>query len=193
MAAAAADVPGRLLKLKCGGERDLDRLEAVYEARPDARLIVDGNEGLDAASLGAFAERAAKLGVTLIEQPLKAGADDSLQRGGFDVPVCADESAHTSEDIEKLAQHYDAVNVKLDKTGGLTEAIKMVRAARERDMIIMVGCMVSGSLSMAPAMLLAQLADYADLDGPIWLRDDIADGLTFADGTVSPPTRSLWG
>lgn len=193
MAAAAQVAPGRLLKLKLGGPEDLARIEAVHGARPEARLIVDANEGLAAADLLALVRRAAGLGVVLIEQPFPAGKDEALMRRPGAVAICADESAHTSADIQTLARSYDAVNVKLDKAGGLTEALAMVREARGAGMGVMVGCMVAGSLSMAPAVLLAQLADAADLDGPLWLAEDIKDGLVYTDGMVAPPRARLWG
>tara|TARA_R100000655_G_scaffold639_13_gene2801 strand:+ start:267 stop:1250 length:984 start_codon:yes stop_codon:yes gene_type:complete len=193
MAEAARSTPSRLLKLKLGGPEDLERIEAVHAARPDARLIVDGNEGLLPEQFPAIVKRAADLGVVLIEQPFPAGKDEALLRRPGAVSVCADESAHTSAEIQELARRYDAVNVKLDKTGGLTEAIRTVRAARESGLGVLLGCMVGGSLSMAPAVLLAGLADAADLDGPLWLAEDIAHGLTYSDGMVSPPTSALWG
>lgn len=193
MAEAAKATQGRLLKLKLGGPEDLDRIEAVHAARPDAKLIVDGNEGLLPDQFPGIAKRAVDLGVVLIEQPFPAERDTALLRRPGPVAVCADESAHTSAEIQNLAQRYDAINVKLDKTGGLTEALAMVRAARESGLGVMVGCMVAGSLSMAPAILLAQLADTADLDGPIWLAEDIVDGLIYSDGKVSPPSPALWG
>jgi len=193
MANAAKATPGRLLKLKLGGPDDLARIEAVHEARPDARLIVDANEGLAADQLPAIAKAAARLGVVLIEQPFPAGKDEGLMRRPGPVAICADESAHTSAELQDLARRYDAVNVKLDKTGGLTEALAMVRAARECGLGVMVGCMVAGSISMAPAVLLAGLADAADVDGPLWLKEDVAHGLAFSGGVVAPPERDLWG
>jgi L-alanine-DL-glutamate epimerase-like enolase superfamily enzyme len=193
MAEAAKTAPGRLLKLKLGGPEDIERIKAVHLARPDARLIVDGNEGLSPEAYPGLVMAAAKLGVALIEQPFPAGKDSTLLKRPGPVAVCADESAHTSADIQTLARAYDAVNVKLDKAGGFTEALAMVRAARQSGMGVMVGCMVASSLSMAPAVLLAGLADAADLDGPLWLEADIADGLTYTDGIVSPPSASLWG
>ncbi len=193
MGEAAKATPGALLKLKLGGPEDLDRIEAVHAARPDARLILDGNEALQADQFPSIVRQAVKLGVVLIEQPFPAGKDDALLRRPGPVAICADESAHTSSDIQELSRRYDAVNVKIDKTGGLTEAIHMVRSARESGLGVMVGCMVASSLSMAPAVLLAGLADAADLDGPIWLADDIPDGLTYADGMIHPPTPALWG
>jgi L-alanine-DL-glutamate epimerase-like enolase superfamily enzyme len=193
MAEAAKAVPGMLLKLKLGGPDDLARLQAVHLARPEARLILDANEGLAPDAFAGILRAAAGLGVVLIEQPFPAGKDAALLRRPGPVAVCADESAHTSADIQTLAKSYDAVNVKLDKAGGLTEAIAMVRAARQSGMGVMVGCMVASSLSMAPAVLLAGLADAADLDGPLWLEADIADGLVYTDGFVSAPGAGLWG
>lgn len=193
MAEAAARAPGRLLKVKLGGAEDMERVKAVHGARPDARLIADANEGLSPADLPGLMKAAARLGVVLIEQPLPAGKDEALLKRPGAVAVCADESAHTSADIQLLARCYDAVNVKLDKAGGFTEALAMVRAARQAGMGVMVGCMVAGSLSMAPAVLLAQLADAADLDGPLWLAGDVEDGLMYTDGIVAPPEAGLWG
>ena len=193
MGKTAARIDGKLLKLKLGGEDDLARLEAVHAARPDAKLIIDGNEGLAPAGFTAFAARASALGVVLIEQPFPASDDSPLEGMTDKRHICADESAHTSADIPRLAARYGAVNVKLDKTGGLTEALKMVRAAKAANMGVMIGCMVAGSLSMAPAVLLAGLGDVTDLDGPLWLSEDIQDGLSFERGYVSPPSRALWG
>ena len=193
MGDAAKATPGRLLKLKLGGPEDLARIEAVHQARPDARLIVDANEGLDPDQLPAIAKAAARLGVVMIEQPLPADADTGLMRRPGPVAICADESAHTSAELQALARRYDAVNVKLDKTGGLTEALAMVRVARECGLGVMVGCMVAGSISMAPAVLLAGLADAADVDGPLWLKEDVPHGLVFSDGMVAPPVPDLWG
>lgn len=193
MAEAARSAPGRLLKLKLGGPEDIDRIAAVHQARPEARLIVDANEGLAASALPALVDAASGLGAVLIEQPFPAGKDEALLKRPGAVAICADESAHTRADIQALARCYDAVNVKLDKAGGLTEALAMVRAARQAGMGVMVGCMVASSLSMAPAVLLAQLADAADLDGPLWLADDIENGLAYTDGMVSPPEAALWG
>ena len=193
MAAAAKATQGRLLKLKLGGPDDLARIEAVHTARPDARLIVDANEGLSADQLPAISKAAAQLGVVLIEQPFPAGADDALLQRPGPVAICADESAHTRTELQDLARRYDAVNIKLDKTGGLTEALATAREARAAGLGIMVGCMVAGSISMAPAVLLAGLADIADVDGPLWLSDDVPHGLAYSDGSVSPPAPELWG
>ncbi len=193
MGQAAGAIDGKLLKLKLGSDDDIARLEAVHMARPDARLIVDGNEGLSRDAFASFAEAAANLGVVLIEQPFPVDADESLARAQSGLTICADESVHTSLDIPRLAERYDAVNVKLDKTGGLTEAIALVEAARAAEMEIMIGCMVAGSLSMAPALLLAGQADYVDLDGPLWLANDIEHGLTIEGGIIQPCETVLWG
>ncbi len=193
MAKAAQAITGKLLKLKLGGPEDIARIEAVHTARPDARLIVDANEGLSPDTFPALASQAAELGVILIEQPFPADKDDALLKRPAGIAICADESAHTSADIPHLAKRYDAVNVKLDKTGGLTEAIKMVKAAQAYNMQIMVGCMVAGSLSMAPAVLLSGLANVADVDGPLWLANDIEHGLHFDAGMAHPPSPALWG
>jgi L-alanine-DL-glutamate epimerase-like enolase superfamily enzyme len=147
---------------------------------------------LDTPDAMAKAARAT-LGVVLIEQPFPAASDSALMHRPGPVAICADESAHTSAELQDLARRYDAVNVKLDKTGGLTEALAMVREARACGLGVMVGCMVAGSISMAPAVLLAGLADVADVDGPLWLAEDVPHGLQYSDGMVAPPSRNLWG
>ncbi|MEM9667626.1 MAG: N-acetyl-D-Glu racemase DgcA [Pseudomonadota bacterium] len=190
---AARACPGKLLKLKLGGAGDMDRIAAVHQAVPDVRFIIDGNEAMEPERFPELAEKVGGLGVALIEQPFPAGNDDPLLNYSGPVPVCADESAHTSADIEALSKRYNAVNIKLDKTGGLTEAIAMQRAARDAGMGVMVGCMVAGSISMAPAILLGQVADFVDVDGPTWLTDDVDYGLRFENGQVYPPTAALWG
>ncbi|WP_300393214.1 N-acetyl-D-Glu racemase DgcA [Henriciella sp.] len=193
MATDARDAQGALLKLKLGGKEDLDRVRAVHDARPDARLILDANEGLDAGLFPDIAKQAASLGVVLIEQPFPAGKDNYLLKRPPEVAVCADESMHTSDDIQDLARMYDAVNIKLDKTGGLTEALAATREARAAGLGVMVGCMVAGSISMAPAVLLGMLADAIDLDGPLWLAEDVENGLHYEGGLVHPPSPALWG
>lgn len=192
MAIAAKATPAKLLKLKLGGPEDLLRIEAVHRARPDVKLIVDGNEGIDPAEFPRLAEAAAGLGVILIEQPFPADADDALLKRPGHVAICADESVHTASNIQALAKKYDAINIKLDKAGGLTEALKMLEEGRRCGLGIMIGCMVAGSLSMAPALLLGASADLIDLDGPLWLAEDIANGLTYANGNVAPSTSELW-
>lgn len=182
-----------LLKLKLGAEGDADRMRAVRSARPDARLIVDANEGWARDELQQLMAVAAEIGVELIEQPLPAGADAILASIQRPVPVCADESALTSADIEALTGRYDAVNIKLDKAGGLTAALEMRAAAREHGLRIMVGSMVATSLAVAPALLLAGDADWVDLDGPLLLARDRPDGLVIRDGWISPASPGLWG
>jgi len=194
MAAAAKAVPHlTLLKLKLGGAGDPDRLAAVRAARPEARLIADANEAWTPDMLAPFLDAAAGTGVELIEQPLPADADQALAHIAHPVPICADESAHTRRDLDRLAAKYDAVNIKLDKTGGLTEALAMAKAARASGFKIMVGSMVATSLAVAPALLIAQGADWVDLDGPLLLARDREPGLTITDGWISPPSPELWG
>ncbi len=190
-ARAAAGYP--LLKLKIGGAGDLARLAAVAAARPDARLIIDANEGLNPETLPVLLTQARALNVELIEQPFPADADVALEQIAAPVALCADESLHTSADVERLARRYDAVNVKLDKTGGLTEAIATIAAARAAGMKVMLGCMVGTSLAMAPAAVIAGLADWVDLDGPLLLAQDRVPGLRFEGATLHPPPRALWG
>ena len=194
MAAKAASVPSLpLLKLKLGGEGDAGRLRAVRRARPDARLIADANEAWTVEQLPELMAVAAETGIELIEQPLPAGADTALAGIRHRVPVCADESLHTRADLAGLAGRYDAVNIKLDKAGGLTEALALAAEARAAGLRIMVGCMVATSLAMAPALLLAQDADWVDLDGPLLLARDRQPGLTYEGALVYPPPPELWG
>jgi L-alanine-DL-glutamate epimerase-like enolase superfamily enzyme len=194
MAAAARAVPDlKLLKLKLGGTGDDERLRAVRQARPDARLVADANEAWSVDMLLPFLAVAAEANVELIEQPLPADNDEALAGIPHAVPICADESAHTSDDIAVLARRYDAVNIKLDKTGGLTEALAMAKAAREARLKIMVGSMVSTSLALAPAFLVAQATDWVDLDGPLLLAADRPHGFSIERGIISPPASALWG
>jgi L-alanine-DL-glutamate epimerase-like enolase superfamily enzyme len=194
MAAAAGAVPGlSLLKLKLGGAGDPERMRAVHNARPDARLVADANEAWTVDMLEPFFATAAASKIELIEQPLPADSDEALADIAHPVPVCADESAHTSDGLAALARRYEAVNIKLDKTGGLTEALAMAVAARAAGLRIMAGCMVATSLSMAPALLLAQGADWVDLDGPLLLAKDRPHGLRITNGIIAPPEPALWG
>lgn len=193
MANAAKATHAKILKVKLGGPDDLTRIEAVRRARPDAKLVLDGNEGIDPEDFPKLAARAADLGVVLIEQPFPAGQDGALTRRPGFVAICADESVHTRGDLQGLAKKYDAVNIKLDKAGGLTEAMRMMKEAKRCGLGTMVGCMVAGSISMAPALLLGQTADLIDLDGPLWLAQDVPHKLRYHDGIVSPPGRDLWG
>ena len=191
-AARHADRP--LLKVKLDGDRVTERVAAVRAGAPDARLIVDANEGWTAQTLRRSLSALAGLGVELVEQPLPAGADEALAGIERAVPVAADESCHTRADLPTLAGRYDVVNVKLDKTGGLTEALALRDAATAAGFGIMVGCMLATSLAMAPALLVAQGARFVDLDGPLLLARDREPGLDYhPDGRVAPPSPALWG
>ncbi|HYM17522.1 MAG TPA: N-acetyl-D-Glu racemase DgcA [Micropepsaceae bacterium] len=193
-AAAEAAAKGyRLLKLKVAGGEDLARIEAVRAAAPGASLITDANEGWSFDDLTRLAPELAKLGVSLIEQPLKASEDEPLARYSSPVPLCADESCHTRKDLPRILGRYDHINVKLDKTGGLTEAVELAREAQAKGLKLMVGCMVSTSLSMAPAALIAGMAAFVDLDGPLLLARDREPGLTYRGDVIEPPPRELWG
>ena len=190
-ARAARSFP--LLKLKLGGAGDAARLAAVRAAVPEARLIADANEAWQAHETESLLAAAAEAGVELVEQPLPAGEDAILGEIARPVPVCADESVHDRASLAALVGLYDAVNIKLDKTGGLTEALRTATEARALGLKIMVGSMVSTSLAMAPALLLAQDAEYVDLDGPLLLERDRAPGLTYEGGMIFPPPPELWG
>lgn len=192
--ARAAGAQGRtLLKLKIGGKDDVARVAAVRAAAPGARLIVDANEALDFATLCAVAPELAALGVELIEQPLPAGQDEALEAYRSPVPLCADESLHTLAELDACARRYACVNVKLDKAGGLTEALALTQAARARGLGVMIGCMVATSLAIAPAMLLTEGADFVDLDGAMLLARDRTPGLRFEGARIEPPEPELWG
>lgn len=194
MADAARPMARRpFLKLKIGGPDDLDRVAAVRAAAPKTRLIVDGNEGLTFDDLVRLAPDFARLDVKMIEQPLHADADGALEGWSSPVPLCADESLHTREELATCARRYGAINVKLDKAGGLTEALALCNEARRLGLDLMAGCMVATSLSMAPAMIIAQGADVADLDGPLLLARDREPGLLFDGSLIFPPKPELWG
>lgn len=196
MAAAAKAAVARglpLIKLKLGGAGDAERLRAVRAACPTARLVADANEAWNEALLPTLMDVAADCDLELVEQPLPAGEDAALARLTRRVPVCADESLHTRGEIAALSGRYDAINIKLDKAGGLTEALLLAEAARTHGLRIMVGCMVATSLAMAPAMLLAQQAQWVDLDGPLLLARDRTPGLRYDGALVHPPDQALWG
>jgi L-alanine-DL-glutamate epimerase-like enolase superfamily enzyme len=194
MGRAAAEHAARpLLKLKLTGDGDLERVRAVRASAPKSRIIVDANEGWTLEHFEHYTPVLAELGVALIEQPLPAGRDEALATMPHLVPVCADESCHTSEDVAGLVGKYEFVNVKLDKTGGLTEALALIRAARARGFRLMVGCMVGTSLAMAPACLVAEGAEFVDLDAPLLLAKDRQPGLRYDGSTVYPPEPTLWG
>jgi L-alanine-DL-glutamate epimerase-like enolase superfamily enzyme len=191
--AARANARRPLLKLKIGGPDDLDGVAAVRAAAPRARLLVDANEALTFADLRRLAPEFARLDVKLLEQPLPAGEDAELEGYDSPVPLCADESLHTRAELAACARRYALVNIKLDKTGGLTEALALAAEARAKGLGLMIGCMVATSLSMAPAMILAQGAAFVDLDGPLLLTRDRAPGLTIIGSLIEPPSAELWG
>ena len=194
MAAATAKAAHRpLLKIKLGGDGDDARLRAVRSVAPDTELVVDANESWTEANLEANLAACAAVGVTLVEQPLPAGRDEALGRIRRPVAVCADESVHHRSSLAPLRARYDAVNIKLDKTGGLTEALAMADAAQALGFEIMIGCMVATSLSMAPAMLVTPQARFVDLDGPLLLARDREHALRYDGSLVYPPAASLWG
>lgn len=182
-----------LLKVKLGGDGDAKRLIAIRNCAPDARLIVDANEAWTPEMLPQLMALCAEIGVEMIEQPLPAGADHHLAGISRSVPVCADESCHDRDGLAALKDRYDAVNIKLDKTGGLTEALALAQAARAEGLDVMVGCMLATSLAMAPALLLAPMARWVDLDGPALLEADRPGGLVIERGTIAPLSCSLWG
>ncbi|SLN29469.1 L-Ala-D/L-Glu epimerase [Roseovarius albus] len=182
-----------LLKIKLGTPDDMPRLEAVRAGAPKSTIIVDANEGWSAAVYADLAPHLVRLGVALVEQPLPAGEDDALIGMERPVPVCADESCHDRTSLPKLKGKYDVVNIKLDKTGGLTEALELRRAALAEGYKVMVGCMVGSSLAMAPATLVAQGAMITDLDGPLLLAEDRDNALKFDAAGVHPPAAELWG
>lgn len=192
-AAEAAKQGYRTLKLKLAGTDDIARVSAIRKAAPQPKLIVDANEGLTMDTLAELAPALSKLSVALIEQPLKAADDEALAHFNSPTLLCADESCHTREDLARLKGRYGIINIKLDKTGGLTEAVALAHAARAQGFGVMLGCMVATSLSMAPAMLLAAQADVIDLDGPLWLARDRMPGLTYKGDLIEPPASALWG
>lgn len=191
--AAAKNAHRPLLKVKLGTDDDLGRIEAVRSGAPDARIIVDANEGWTVEQYQALAPTLVRLGVALVEQPLPAGQDDALSRIERVLPICADESCHDRASLGKLAGKYDAINIKLDKTGGLTEALLMRDAAVAAGFDIMVGCMLGTSLAMAPAFLVAQGASFADLDGPLLLAADRQPPIRYDGSIMHVPEPALWG
>lgn len=194
MAKHAAEARSQpLLKVKLGGDRPLERLRAVRTARPDARLVVDANQGWTFGQLDAIAPEFASLGVEMLEQPLPRGQDDALEGYRSPVPLAADESCQHLGDLDAVARRYSIVNVKLDKTGGLTHALELARAARSRGLGLMVGCMGGTSLAMAPAFVVGCLADLVDIDGPLLLRRDRLPGLDYGGGEVAPYGQAVWG
>ena len=193
MAASAKKFDSPQIKVKLDGERPLECIEAVCTARPDAEIVVDVNQGWSFEQLKNLAPKFKQLGVTMIEQPLKRGEDAELEHYRSPVPLCADESCLDTSELEQVSRRYQMTNIKLDKTGGLTEALELARQAKAKGLGLMVGNMLGTSLGMAPAFVVAQYCQLADLDGPIWLRDDRANAISFNQGVMSLPTSALWG
>ena len=183
-----------LLKLKMTGDGlDLERVENIHKNAPNTKLVVDANEGWTIDQYIDYASRFKELGVMMIEQPLPAGSDLQLASIPHPIPVCADESCHDTSTLPELSGKYDMINIKLDKTGGLTEALKLKRSALEHGFQIMVGCMIGTSLAMAPGLVVGQGAAVVDLDGPLLLKDDRENGLEFKGSTINVPSELLWG
>src|SRR6266487_6062161 len=193
-AVAKVHATAPILKLKLGGDdSDLARVKAVRGASPTARLLIDANESWTSDHYCKVAPSLRQFGVELIEQPFPADADGVLETLDHPIPICADESCHTTADLPRLKNRYEAINIKLDKTGGLTEALQLYQRARENNFKILIGCMVCTSLSIAPARLLASNADWVDLDGPLLLARDRDNGLPYRSGRIGMPARELWG
>jgi len=193
-AAAMANATAPILKLKLGGDDlDLARVKAVSEAAPAARVLIDANESWSREHYEEIVPALKELGVALIEQPFPADADEVLEILDHPIPVCADESCHTTTDLPRLTNRYEAINVKLDKTGGLTEALHLCEHARENGFKLLFGCMVCTSLGIAPARALASFAEWIDLDGPLLLARDRERGLAYENGRIGLPSRQLWG
>ncbi|WIG55145.1 MAG: L-alanine-DL-glutamate epimerase [Rhodanobacteraceae bacterium] len=191
--AAAKITDAKLIKIKVDADDPAARIGAVRRAAPAARLIVDPNESWTIDILAETMPTLERAGVNLIEQPLPAAADSELLGFASRIPICADEACHTSADLPRLLERYQAINIKLDKTGGLTEAWRLLRAARAQGFRIMIGCMVGSSLGIAPALEIAREAEFIDLDGPLWLAQDHADGVKLEHGLLSPPAPGFWG
>lgn len=191
--AASRIADAKLIKIKVAADDPAARIEAVRRAAPSARLIVDPNESWSIEILHELQPTLERAGVDLIEQPLPAVADADLLGFASRIPICADEACHTTADLPRLLDRYQAINIKLDKTGGLTEAWRLLRAARTQGFRIMVGCMVGSSLGIAPALDIAREAEFIDLDGPLWLEHDHADGVQLKDGLLVPPAPGFWG
>ena len=191
-AAVAAELPILKLKLQ-GDDLDLARVKGVRESAPAARLLLDANESWSPEHYRKIVPELHELGVELIEQPFPANADEVLENLDHPIPVCADESCHTTADLRRLTNRYDMINVKLDKTGGLTEALRLCDRARDSGFKLLIGCMAGTSLGMAPARLLASAADYVDLDGPLLMARDREHGLAYGNCKIEMPSRELWG
>ena len=195
MGASALEQAARpLLKVKLAGDAlDQQRVANIRKAAPQAKLIVDANEGASPATVEALCQAMADLGVAMVEQPIPAGQDAILSTFAHPLPICADEAFHTRGDLAQIAERYDLVNIKLDKTGGLTEALAVLEEAERRGLEVMVGCMLGSSLAMAPATVVAARASIVDLDGPLLLSRDREPGLTYDGSLLHPPSSALWG
>lgn len=191
--AASRIADARLIKIKVDADDPAARIEAVRRAAPAAKLIVDPNESWTMDILHDLQPVLERAAVDLVEQPLPAAADVDLRGFSSRIPICADEACHTAADLPRLLERYQAINIKLDKTGGLTEAWRLLRAARDSGFRIMVGCMVGSSLGIAPALEVAREAEFVDLDGPLWLANDHAGGVRLQDGLLAPPAPGFWG
>jgi L-alanine-DL-glutamate epimerase-like enolase superfamily enzyme len=187
----AADCP--ILKVKLSDDRPVERLRAIRAARPDAKIVVDANQAWTPERLVEIVERVQDLSISMIEQPLKRGADDFPEGFSSPIPIAADESCLDTAEFETLSPHYDIVNIKLDKTGGLTEALRLAHAAREAGRELMVGNMVGTSLAMAPAFVIAQMCRFVDIDGPLLMRNDRLNGMRYDSGRVEVFSPDLWG
>jgi len=190
-ATAAADLS--LFKVKLGNDRPVERIAAIREARPDSRLVIDANQGWNFAELQVFGPALHELGVLMIEQPLPRGADQEIADYKSAVPLCADESCQHMGELDDAASRYQMINIKLDKCGGLTHGLELARAAREKNLSVMVGCMGGTSLSMAPSHVIAQLCDFVDIDGPLLITKDRDGGLVYDHGIVTLPVQRFWG
>lgn len=183
----------KLIKIKFDADNVLGKMQAIYEQVPNSRFIIDANEAWDANILEKVLDPLEKMNVALIEQPLPAGSDDDLRNINSPIPLCADESCHTSKTLGELVHKYDCINIKLDKTGGLSEALELAKAAKKHNLSIMLGCMVGSSLAMAPAFALANYADFVDLDGPLIVASDRENGFAFDNGLMQSHSSILWG
>ena len=190
-ALAATDIT--LFKIKLGNDRPVERIAAIREARPDVRMVIDVNQGWNFDELQRYAPQMKSLGISMIEQPLPRGADEELEGYESPVPLCADESCLTTDEFEQADRRYQIINIKLDKTGGLTEALDLARLATSRGKDLMIGNMVGTSLGMAPGYVIAQLCRFVDLDGTLYLTSDREHPMTFDQGYMSRPESLLWG
>lgn len=185
--------PDAVIKVKLGSQQDLEAIRAIRFVRPQAQMLIDANEGWSVDDYQFLIHELHALHIALIEQPLRAEDDEALADLPRPIPLCADESFHAKSDISRIKSLYDCINIKLDKTGGLTPAYEILQLAKSEGLKIMMGCMVASSLSMAPAFLLAGKADFVDLDGPLFLKEDIEQGIDYQDGIMQPYNALLWG